>query len=553
MNGFNRINQSESHASGWSGTAIYLLGENASIYACAVVMKRARMISEGALGRLRQSALESWRRQDYEAYFKTMEQASRQDPANPEILLDMGAAYGMRYDYPSAERCFEKAFRVASNKDKALVMAGTQCRGFDRYEMARDYFERAIKEPKASPDTYVKLAEIYERFRLLEEAGSLVDKALTLDPACALATLVRARLDRLSGRTEEAERRLRPLLAKSDRSTWSTRIRGWYELGATLDAQGRYDEAMAALLEAKSMILPNAGGYISAQTLVQTNLKRIPEKLNREMVDRWKAQAVDLQPTHRVALLCGHPRSGTTLLEQVLDSHPDFVSAEETTIFLRECYWALMRRLPVEAKMLEVLESASSQVLRQVRQNYMDSMTKFLPQPPGGRILIDKNPSLTALVLGFTRVFPEAKLLVALRDPRDVCLSCFMQPLPLGQGSSSFLSLEGTIKEYASVMGLWKAAAPCLEGSFLEIRYEDLVENLEKVSRQTLEFLGVPWNEQVLRFHQHAKQKLVRSPTYAAVTKPISKGAVGRWKNYQKYLEPWLETLAPFVKAFGYD
>jgi tetratricopeptide (TPR) repeat protein len=516
-------------------------------------MKRLKMISDGALGRMRQGALEAWRRQDYPQYFKIMEQASRQDPANPNILLDMGAAYGMRYEYAAAERCFDKAVRVSSTRNNALIMAGTQCRGFDRYEMARTYFERAVQEPGASPDTYVKLAEIYERFRLLREASELVERAMRLDPACALASLVRARLDRLSGRLEEAERRLRPLLSKSGRDTWSTRIRGWYELGAVLDAQGRYEEAMTAFLEAKGMILPNAAQNIAAQKVVHSRLKIAAEKLDAQMVARWRAGGEALQPPCRLALLCGHPRSGTTLLEQVLDSHPDFVSAEETQIFLRESFWPLLSGLPPATLMLEALELASTGALRQSRQNYAEFMARFLGHAPDGRILLDKNPSLTGLVPAFVRVFPEAKLLVALRDPRDVCLSCFMQPLPLGQVSSIFLTLEGATQEYASVMGLWRAAKPCLGHGFLEVRYEDLVEDLEGVARRTLEFLGAGWDQRVLRFDQHAQMKVVRSPTYAQVAKPISRGAVGRWRNYQKHLEPWLETLAPFIKAFGYE
>jgi tetratricopeptide (TPR) repeat protein len=516
-------------------------------------MKRLRMISDGALGRMRQGAMEAWRRQDYPQYFKIMEQASRQDPANPNILLDMGAAYGMRYEYAAAERCFEKAVRVSSTRNDALIMAGTQCRAFNSYQMARTYFERAVKEPGAVPDTYVKLAEIYERFRLLREASELVERAMRMDPSCALASLVSARLDRLSGRLEEAERRLRPLLSDLGRDTWSTRIRAWYELGAVLDAQGRYEEAMAAFLEAKKMILPNAASYLAAQKLVHSRLQIAVRKLDAPMIERWRAQGQALQPPARLALLCGHPRSGTTLLEQVLDSHPDIVSAEETGIFLRESFWPLLRDLPPETLMLEALESASPGALRLSRQNYAECMARFLGHPPDGRILLDKNPSLTGLVPGFVRVFPEARLLVALRDPRDVCLSCFMQPLPLGQVSSIFLTLEGAVQEYAAVMGLWRAAAPCLGQCFLELRYEDLVEDLEGVARRALEFLGAGWNERVLHFDQHAQSKVVRSPTYAEVARPISRGAIGRWRNYQKHLEPWLETLAPFIKAFGYE
>jgi hypothetical protein len=151
------------------------------------------------------------------------------------------------------------------------------------------------------------------------------------------------------------------------------------------------------------------------------------------------------------------------------------------------------------------------------------------------------------------RVLPEARFLVAIRDPRDVCLSCFMQPLDVNQISSAYLSLEGTATQYASVMSFWKALQPRLKNPSLEIRYEELVEDLESAARRTLDFLGVAWDERVLRFNEHAQTKIIRSPTYAEASKPVFKTAIGRWRNYQKYLEPTLEKLDPFVKNFGYE
>ncbi|SPE61847.1 Sulfotransferase [Verrucomicrobia bacterium] len=514
-------------------------------------LKSHPLVSQGSLSRLLQTAAEAWNRLDYQRSIDTLERAARLDPANAAIHLELGRAHGMRYDYAAAEKCFEKAVRVAPQKAEILAMAGVHCRNFNRYEMAKNYFERAIREPKASTDTFVKLAELYERFHFLKEAGALVDRALETDPGCALALLARARLYRSTGNLEEAERLGRLLVSNKDPSAWSTCIRGWYELGAILDRAGRYDEAMAAFLEAKALIRPNAGEFLAGQRTAHERLKEAEANISADVLRRWHESSAALETPRRLALLGGHPRSGTTLLEQVLDAHPDIISAEETSVFF-ETYLSLKRGLPQDALMLTVLDSASPPTLKVARDGYFSAMTNFLGADIGGRLLIDKNPSLTGLVPGLIRVFPEAKFLIALRDPRDVCLSCFMQPLPLNQVSAIFLSLEGAVEEYGSLMGVWRTMAARMPNPFLEVRYEDVVQDLESLSRRVLDFFGLPWDARVLRFDEHARQKLVRSPTYADVAKPVFKGAVGRWRHYQKYLEPWVGKLAPFIDAFGY-
>jgi tetratricopeptide (TPR) repeat protein len=515
-------------------------------------MRRAQLVPKGSLSRMVQAAMGAWERKDFGEYFEIMERACRLDPANHGLLLDLGVAYGMRYDYPSAERCFEKAARVAPNRTTALTMAGTQCRNFSRHELARTYFERAIAERGAPADTFVKLAELYERFHLVDEARKLVERALQMEGKCALALLAQARLERMSGRLQEAEAVVRPLVAGTDTETWSTRIRGWYELGAILDRQGRYDEAMSAWVEAKALIRPNAAPYAASQRQAHERLKEAEANISAEILRRWFEAAPRQPAARRLALLCGHPRSGTTLLEQVLDAHPGITSAEETAIFF-ETYLLLKKDLPNDARLFSVLEGATPELLERARHNYFDSMDRFRGVARNERLLIDKNPSLTGLVPAIVRVLPETQFLVALRDPRDVCLSCFMQPLPLNQVSAMFLTLEGTVDEYVSLMGLWRAMAPRLPCPQLEIRYEDMVEDLEEVARRVLKFLGMPWDPGVLRFNEHAQKKLVRSPTYQDVTRPVTKTAVGRWRHYEKYLGPHLEKLAPLVKAFGYE
>jgi hypothetical protein len=199
------------------------------------------------------------------------------------------------------------------------------------------------------------------------------------------------------------------------------------------------------------------------------------------------------------------------------------------------------------------LAAATPAALHQSRQNYFRAMDLSLGRPVGGRLLIDKNPSYTFLIPAFIRIFPEAKFLIALRDPRDVVLSCFMQNLPLNHASAAWLTLDGAAQEYADMMTFWRTIKSRMNNSFLEVRYEDMVNDLESVARQTLDFLGVSWDTRVLGFDEHARKKTVCSPTYADVTQPVYKRAVGRWQHYQKHLEPHLEKLAPFIKAFGYE
>lgn len=514
-------------------------------------MKKQRpLIPQRTVARMLESAAQRWQQRQFDNYFQLMESASRLDPGNHRILLDLGLARGIRYDYSAATSCFDKAVALAPQKREALIMAATHCRNFSRYDLARDYLERAVARPDVQADTLVKLAEIYERFRRLDEAAELADRALKLDPGCAMAVLVRARLDRLGGQLDAAEQLLRPLLASNDPRTWSTRIRAWYELGAILDRRELFDEAMAAFVQAKELIRPGAARFIGSQQSVRAQIEEATANVSSQLLERWLEAVGDLKPTRRIALLCGHPRSGTTLLEQVLDSHPQVVSCEETPIFF-ENYLTL--KAHSDAPMLRALDSTSTTALRRARDEYIRCTESLLGNAIGERLLIDKNPSLTSLVPAFVRVFPESRFLVALRDPRDVCVSFFMQPVPLNLTSASYLTLEGTVQEYALMMGLWTRLAPMLRGRYIEIRYEDMVDDLEPVARRAIDFLDLSWDDRVLRFDEHARQKLVRSPTYADVTRPVFKSAMGRWRNYERYLGPHLAQLEPFVKAFGYE
>jgi tetratricopeptide (TPR) repeat protein len=513
-------------------------------------MKRQRLISKGSLSRLFQDAVEAWRRQDYDETIALLERANRLDPANINVLFDLGRAYGLRYNFEAADRSFEKAIKIAPRRADALVEAGRRSQAFGNYEMATRFFERAAHEKGATADVFVALAELYERGPRAKESAAFIERALSLKSDHSPALLARARFKRMAGELEAAEKLTRELLQSSDPEM---RIRAWYELGANLDRQARFDDAMNAFLEAKAVQRPGATQPAAILRGIQERVREEEQTITANVLQRWGAPNPELAPARRLAILCGHPRSGTTLLEQVLDSHPQIVSAEETHILHDEAYLPLSRGFAETTSVLQVLEAAAQSQLRQSRDNYFRFTELFLGKSLGEKILIDKNPALNVLIPAVVRIFPEAKFLVALRDPRDVCLSCFMQLLPMNPVSSAYLTFEGTVTQYASVMGFWQAMLPRMRNPSLEVRYEELVTDLPSAARRVLDFLGVAWDASVLQYHEHARTKAVRSPSYADVAKPLFKSAIGRWRNYQKFLEPFQEKLAPFIKAYGYE
>jgi tetratricopeptide (TPR) repeat protein len=515
-------------------------------------MKRQRSVSQGSLSRMFQETAEAWKRQDYQQAIETLQRAARLDPANVSLLLDLGRAHGLRYDYSEAGRYLDKAVRLATRKAEVSAEAGQRCQEFGSYEMARRYLEQAVNEKAAPASALVAIAELNERHAKLETAIEFIERALGRDAGHSPARLVRARLERLSGRLNSAEDQVRAVLNGGEKDPW-VRARGYYELGEILDRQSRYDEAFEAFLEAKALVRPLATKHAATLAGIQARVREMEGSITSSVLERWAEAGQALQPQRRFSVLCGHPRSGTTLLEQVLDSHPEIVCAEETHILHDEAYLLLSRGFAPECSVLEVLESAPVSQLLQSRDNYFRYTALFLNRSLGDKMLVDKNPALNVLIPAVARIFPEAKFLVALRDPRDVCLSCFMQPLSPNPVSSAYLSLEGTVTQYLSVMGFWRTILPRLHNPFLEVRYEELVENLESVSRRALEFLGVAWDERVIRFDEHARSKPLRSPSYAEVTKPVNKRAVGRWQNYQRHLEPYLRRLDPMLKVLGYS
>ena len=170
-----------------------------------------------------------------------------------------------------------------------------------------------------------------------------------------------------------------------------------------------------------------------------------------------------------------------------------------------------------------------------------------------GKQLVDKLP-LNIVHLGLAKLlFPKAKILVALRDPRDACLSCFMQKFALNPAMANFLNLQTTGLTYAAVMGLWLHYRAGFDESWLEYRYESLVEDFDDTVTRILDFIGVGWHEDIQGYRQAAKQRVVTTPSYRDVTAPVNDRALARWRRYEQELAPILPLLEPFVEIFAYE
>jgi hypothetical protein len=203
---------------------------------------------------------------------------------------------------------------------------------------------------------------------------------------------------------------------------------------------------------------------------------------------------------------------------------------------------------------LELFNELRVEQIEPQRRRYFQAMEYLLDEPIGHRMHLDKNPAYNLTIPLVLRVFPETRLVVALRDPRDVVLSCYLRYLPLNFVSVQFLDVRRTAERYVLDMGAWLKFRDLIETPWCEVRYEDTVADLAGQARRALATLELEWDDQVLEYRQRLHQsKHVNSPTYEAVAQPIYTKAIGRWKNYERLLEPALETLAPFVDEFEYD
>jgi len=483
------------------------------------------------------------------------------NPRSANAHLSIGKIHGMRYEYDEAYEWFDKAVKISPRKQHAMVLieAGKTAKDFYNPTISESFYEEALEVARNTKgrdamidamDAKIALAEHSIRSRKIETAKALVDEVLAVNTKDSDALLLWCRLN--EGQLDRCVERLEQLLESE--AGGELKIKASYQLAKMLDRAGDYDGAMRVLVRAKANMMSARDPIVTHRRKIRSEFKELAEAFTKSKRAEWQAAALEFGPPKNMALLGGHPRSGTTLLEQVLDAHPGVVSAEETENMHIFSFTPLLRKYFPLTRVLEVINACSNEDLKLARESYFNAMDRCIGEPVGSRLLVDKNPSLTPLAPEFFRFFPETRFVVMIRDPRDVMLSCFMQPFfPPNAVSGNFLTLEDTAAEVGSFMGIWSEISDHFEGNLCEVRYEEMVDDLEGHARKVLDFLGLEWSDSVMDYDRHAREKVVRSPTADAVTEKVHQRAKARWKNYEKYLEPFFDKLSGSLSAFGYE
>ncbi len=482
---------------------------------------------------------------------KFIRKALKVAPTNPQILNMLGSALRTTGDVAGARKAFAKSIaanRGATNKsyvEPQINLANLDL-GEGAREAARTGFEAVLT---AQPGNGLALSGL-ARLAMLKnnpaEAHELAAKALEALPGNILSLLIKAEASVRLKNYEEALGEAKVLAARPDIEPTNNALALGFAAEAA-DKLARYDEAFAlftqanaqvAALNAAVMAEPPTPYHPAVVAQVQAYLAAHPDDTAPQVSDE-SAPPV---------FLVGFPRSGTTLLEQILLAHPKVTSLEEEQTFDRAC-----RDLILAPDGLERLANLSEKEALRYRKTYWRDVKKLGAQIPEGGLLVDKQPLDTILLPLIAKIFPDAKILFALRDPRDVVLSCFQQRFDINQAMFQFLDLQTAASYYDQVMTLGRAARLIYPLHLHEVRYDAIVADLEAEARAVIKFLGLEWTDDVLEYRSQITQRAINTPSVSQVVQPIYTSATGKWRNYDNHMAPVRHLLDPWAEQFGYE
>ena len=425
-----------------------------------------------------------------------------------------------------------------ASKGNALIALGSLGR-------ARESHLRALELDPGNFTSAAALASIATHRGQHEEARPFAERALKLAPGFPDAVLSLAAADLAAGELDSAEKRLRNLIMDS-RAGPSDRARATGLLADVLDAGHRYDEAFEAYETCNQALRQIHRRHAGSNVLGYTRaLTAAVEKID---AGQWHIppEAPDSEAAGHVFLL-GFPRSGTTLLDVVLDGNPRVVSLEEHELLV-DGVLAFMRE-PVN---LLPLARAESPAVNALRQAYWRRV-RAAGADVAGKVFIDKHPLNSMKLPLIAKLFPRARILFAVRDPRDVILSCFRRRFKMNPSMYELLTLPGAAEFYAAVMTFADTVKRSLRLDWREVRYENLLAGFEGEMRGVCEFIGLEWVAGMGEFGDRAQAREHATPSTAQLSRGLVTSATGQWRHYETQIRTALPPLEPWMKRFGYS
>ncbi len=430
-------------------------------------------------------------------------EASRRDPENVEILIELGRMH------------------------------------FGTFELikARETYRTLLRIDPSNVDAYLGLAQVFEHSEP-EQLDSLVaeaEKAGLADES--RLDLIRAFAARRSKNYEAALHSLEAIPVDVEPAA------RYHLTGQMLDSLGRYDEAFSAfsaMNEAQAQ--DGTEPQVRARNL-RSQLETQRDVLTPGWRSSWTAPPLP-SPRATPVFLAGFPRSGTTLLDTMLMGHPEVAVMEERPIF---------RILDFEFGGFDAIADMNEDTVRAMQQRYFELANDHV-DVSAHTVLVDKAPLYLHRVPQILRLFPDARFILAMRHPADALLSCFMANFRLNNSMANFLDLASGAEFYDLSFGLWERARKIFDVDVQTIFYERMVADPESELRPVADTLGLEWDPRMLDHQKTAQERgMVPTASYAQVTQPLYATSVDRWKNYRHHLEPILPVLEPWARKFGYS
>ncbi|MCB9954956.1 MAG: sulfotransferase [Caulobacterales bacterium] len=473
--------------------------------------------------------------------------ANQLAPRQPPILHWIGVLMRERGDFAQSRTAFSRAAELAPENPEHLANLAETLVLMSARDEAQEAFEKAVRIEPPSAVVLAKAARFFEQSHDLARASALAERAFGLAPKDEIVLIAKAEIDQRRGRPEEVI-----ALLKGEASASAQNQRNHAKLFRILadayDKTDRYDEAFAAYSASNNLQRALYADYVSHEK----------SPLTAENLDRMIAyyQGVDASSWTRYenleerapAFIVGFTRSGTTWLDQIIASHPGAMVMEEEDNFID-----VWNELHISDEGLARLAGLTRDEVNGYRRAYWRRARANMKEPENGGLVVDKVPLNTVQLGLIYRLFPEAKVIFAQRDPRDSIFSNFQQHYAMNAAMYQFLALDTAAAFYDRVMTLGRLCREKFPLAVHDVRYESLVEDLEGEARRFIPFLGLDWTPDVLDYRETAMKRTILTPSLRQVVQKPYATSIGKWRNYEKEMRSVLPILDKWAALLGYE